>query len=63
MKDLSRKIAFALIGFGRFGKHHANILNHHPNVTVDAICETDPVAFQQARNEFPDAKIFKDPFN
>ena len=63
MKDLSRKIAFALIGFGRFGKHHANILNHHPNVTVDAICETDPVAFQQARNEFPDAKIYKDPFN
>ncbi len=63
MTDLSRRISFALIGFGRFGKHHANILNHHPNVTVDAICETDPIAFQQAKNEFPDAKIYKEPLN
>ena len=63
MQSTSKRISFALIGFGRFGKHHANILNHHPNVTVDAICETDPVALQQARNEFPDAKIYKEPFN
>ncbi|MGA1493653.1 MAG: Gfo/Idh/MocA family protein, partial [bacterium] len=63
MQSPSKKISFALIGFGRFGKLHANILKHHPNVRVDAICEIDPVAVQQARNEFPDAKIYTEPFN
>ena len=63
MQSPSKKISFALIGFGRFGKLHANILKHHPNVRVDAICEIDPLAVQQARNEFPDAKIYTEPFN
>ncbi len=63
MQSPSKRISFALIGFGRFGKHHGNILKHHPNAIVDAICEIDPVAVQQARSEFPDAKIYTDPFS
>ena len=63
MQSPSKRISFALIGFGRFGKHHANILKHHPNVIVDSICEIDPAAVQQASREFPDAKIYTEPFS
>jgi len=63
MTDLPRRIAFALVGYGRFGKHHANVLKHHPNAAVEAICETDHIALKQARVDFPDAKIYTEPIN
>ena len=63
MKNPSKRIAFALIGYGRFGKHHANVLKHHPNTAVESICETDPIAVEQAKVDFPEAKIYTEPFN
>jgi predicted dehydrogenase len=63
MQLLEKEITFALIGFGRFGKHHANVLKHHPNSLIKAICETNPIAAEQARIEVPDAKIYTDPLN
>ena len=63
MQTQMRRISFALVGYGRFGKHHANILHHHPNAVVEVICETDHIALQQARSDFPEAKIYTEPFN
>ena len=63
MTDLPRRIAFALVGYGRFGKHHANVLKHHPNAAIEAICETDHIVLKQARADFPDAKIYTEPTN
>jgi predicted dehydrogenase len=63
MQLLEKEITFALIGFGRFGKHHANVLKHHPNSLIKAICETNLIAAEQARIEVPDAKIYTDPLN
>ena len=48
MQTQMRRISFALVGYGRFGKHYANVLHHHPNAVVEVICETDHIALQQA---------------
>ena len=58
-----KKNCICTVGYGRFGKHHANVLKHHPNAAVEAICETDHIALKQARVDFPDAKIYTEPIN
>ena len=53
---------FALAGFGRFGRHHANVIANYPSSRLCAIAEPNQLAFEQASKEFPDTAIFKDPF-
>ena len=61
MVKSSEVISFALAGYGRFGRHHANVLSNHPSAQVSAIAEPDPYAIEQARKDFPDTQIFEDP--
>ena len=50
---------FALAGFGRFGRHHANVIANYPSSRLLAIAEPNQSAFEQAGKEFPETKIFK----
>ena len=61
MTKSSEVISFALAGYGRFGKHHANVLSNHPYAQVSAIAEPDPDAIEQASRDFPKTQIFEDP--
>ena len=61
MVKSSEVISFALAGYGRFGRHHANVLSNHPSAQVSAIAEPDPFAIEQARKDFPETQIFEDP--
>ena len=61
MVKSSEVISFALAGYGRFGRHHANVLSNHPSAQVSAIAEPDPSAIEQARKDFPETQIFEDP--
>ena len=61
MAKSSEVISFALAGYGRFGRHHANVLSNHPSAQVSAIAEPDPDAIEQARKDFPETQIFEDP--
>ena len=50
---------FALAGFGRFGRHHANVIANYPSSRLLAIAEPNELALEKARKEFPEATIFK----
>ena len=53
---------FALAGFGRFGRHHANVIANYPSSRLLAIAEPNELALEKASKEFPETAIFKDPF-
>ena len=56
------KMKFALAGFGRFGRHHANVLASHPAVELVAIAEPNKVQADEAQLIYPRAKIYECPF-
>ncbi|HIO21265.1 MAG TPA: Gfo/Idh/MocA family oxidoreductase, partial [Nitrospirales bacterium] len=56
------KVKFALAGFGRFGRHHANVLASHPAVELVAIAEPNKVQADEAQLIYPRAKIYECPF-
>ena len=53
---------FALAGFGRFGRHHANVIASYPSSRLLAIAEPNELALEKASKEFPETAIFKDPY-
>ena len=57
MTKTSEIISFALAGYGRFGRHHANVLSNHPSAQVSAIAEPDPDGIEQAHKDLASRKI------
>ena len=62
MAKTAGNTTFALAGYGRFGRHHANVLSNHPSAQLEAIAEPNQVAAEQARKAYPEAVIFDNPF-
>ena len=55
----SEVISFALAGYGRFGRHHANVLSNHPSAQVSAIAEPDPLQSSKLVKIFLRLKFLK----
>lgn len=49
MKD---KIKFAIIGFGRIGKRHAEIVDKHTHTQLVALCDIDKKSKQEAESKY-----------
>lgn len=52
------KIRFAVVGFGRIGKRHANIIHYHPDCTLVAVVDTNTSELDTAQHQYPGLKIF-----
>ena len=53
-------IRFGLMGFGLFGKHHAEAIAGTPGCRLAAICAASSQSREAARCTFPDATVYAD---
>lgn len=54
----SNKVRFGLIGFGAWGKHHANAIAKSENAELVAIAANSSSSVKAAQEAFPDAKVY-----
>lgn len=54
----SSKVRFGLIGFGAWGKHHANAIAECENAELVAIAANSPSSVEAAQDAYPDAKVY-----
>ncbi|MEM6690850.1 MAG: Gfo/Idh/MocA family oxidoreductase [Planctomycetota bacterium] len=55
-----RSFRFGLIGYGAWGKHHADAINKTSGVELSAICARSEESVEAAKAAFPQASVFRD---
>ncbi len=59
IKNMKQKVKFGVVGFGRIGKRHAEIIDKHPHSELLAIVDIDDVCQAEATEKYPNIPFFK----
>jgi myo-inositol 2-dehydrogenase/D-chiro-inositol 1-dehydrogenase len=59
-QSTQKPVRFGLIGFGAWGKHHADAIHKCPAAQLVSIAARSPASVAAAREAYPDARVYDD---